>query len=834
MTEPLNEGTACEDLTRTTTCRVDCVLSDWLDTSTCDAATGTKTQKRTVVTEPLNEGTACDVLTRTTTCRVDCVLSDWLDTTTCDAATGTKTQKRTVLTPARNGGAPCDVLTRTTTCSVDCVLSDWLDTTTCDAVTGTKTQKRTVLTPARNGGAPCDVLTRTTTCSVDCVLLDWIDTSTCSYLGKKTQARTVVTKPLNNGEACGPLTRTTDCVAPTCSDGIKNGDETDVDCGGGALSGCSSCEERKACSDAADCTSGVCTGNVCVAASCSDGVKNGLETDQDCGGPCTTKCADDKRCLVGGDCASGYCTAGGVCATPACNDGVKNGLETDQDCGGPCTTKCADDKRCLVGGDCASGYCTAGGGCATPACNDGVKNGLETDIDCGGPTGCPRCSTGKVCFYPSDCVSGLCSAPLFGGAGICLATDGQACTKPAECVSGYCTAGGVCATPTCTDGVKNGGETDQDCGGPTTCPRCAVDATCTSGTDCASGRCGTSGTCVFALLSINTIAGSGFSGYYGDDVPALTAQMGEVRSIVFDNVGRLLIADIAYNAIRRISATGTITTIAGTPPQRGFDGDGGQATAALIGGPDGMAVDSTGVIYIADAQNHVIRKIDTNGVISTFAGTPGTLGYRDGPSSTARFYYPTQLAIDGSGALLVADHANHCIRKIQDGVVSTVAGTGSTGYNGDQIRATTASLFYPYGVAVDRSGSIIIADTYHHRIRKVDPSTGLITTIAGTGSQGYSGDGGPAALAQIWGPFSVAIDAADRVLIVDGGNHRIRRIESDGTISTIAGTTVGFSGDGGPATAAQLRDPRAVAVDNAGNVFIADAFNYRIRKVTFA
>jgi hypothetical protein len=310
VTQPLNQGAACGPLTQTTTCSVDCVLSDWADASTCDSATGTKTQERTVVTPVRNGGVPCDVLTRTTTCRVDCVLSDWADASACASATGTKTQERTVVIAARNGGTPCEVLTRTTTCSVDCamsdwadtsscdsatgtktqerevvtqplnqgaacgpltrtttcsvdcVLSDWVDTSTCASATGTKTQERAVLTAARNGGTPCGELTRTTTCNVDCVLSDWVDTSACSYLATKTQARTIVTQPRNQGAPCDALTRTTDCIAPTCTDGVKNGIETDIDCGGGSL--CPACEAGKACALPGDCASRVCTDGICI------------------------------------------------------------------------------------------------------------------------------------------------------------------------------------------------------------------------------------------------------------------------------------------------------------------------------------------------------------------------------------------------------------------------------------------------------------------------------------------------------------------------------------------------------------------------------------------
>jgi hypothetical protein len=195
---------------------------------------------------------------------------------------------------------------------------------------------------------------------------------------------------------------------PTCTDGLKNGTESDIDCGGS----CSACADGKVCAAADDCSSRVCSAaKTCSAATCSDGVKNGVETDTDCGGTCTTKCATGKKCKTGGDCASSLCGTGNKCVAPSCTDGAKNGSETDVDCGGSCSTKCSAGKSCLLSTDCSSGSCTANKCDAPVSCTDGVKNGTETDVDCGG--GCAvKCANGKACSGDIDCSGGWCAASV--------------------------------------------------------------------------------------------------------------------------------------------------------------------------------------------------------------------------------------------------------------------------------------------------------------------------------------------------------------------------------------------------------------------------------------
>jgi len=276
-----------------------------------------------------------------------------------------------------------------------------------------------------------------------------------------------------------------------------------------------------------------------------------------------------------------------------------------------------------------------------------------------------------------------------------------------------------------------------------------------------------------------------------------------------------------------------ITTIAGTGAA-GFSGDGGAATSALINSPTGIVVDRVGNIYFSDWHNNRIRKITPSGIISTFAGT-GEAGYSGdgGPATAASFSNELwALAADTSGNILVGDRANNVIRKISTtGIVSTIAGTGSGGFSGDGGMATSATLDQPCGVALDNYGNIYITDQDNCRIRKVTAS-GVISTIAGNGSVGYSGDGGPATAAALRHPTNVCINNIGEVFVSDQANNCIRKISTSGIITTVAGTgTAGYYGDGGPATAAELTSPSCVLLDSAGNLFIADASNFVIRKM---
>ena len=273
---------------------------------------------------------------------------------------------------------------------------------------------------------------------------------------------------------------------------------------------------------------------------------------------------------------------------------------------------------------------------------------------------------------------------------------------------------------------------------------------------------------------------------------------------------------------------GAITTYAG----RDFSGDGGPATAARLLAPAGVALDPAGNLYIADTADHRIRKVTPGGTISTYAGS-GNFGFSGdgGPATAAELNFPRDVALDPAGNLYIADSGNSRIRKVSPGgTISTYAGSGSRGFSGDGGPAAAAQLNNPVGMALDPAGNLYIADITNNRIRKVT-SGGTISTYAGSGSFGFSGDGGPATDAQLSVPVGVALDPAGNLYIADHDNGRIRKVTSGGTISTYAGSgSRGLSGDGGPATAAQLYSPHGVALDTAGNLYIADS--NRIRKVT--
>lgn len=328
--------------------------------------------------------------------------------------------------------------------------------------------------------------------------------------------------------------------------------------------------------------------------------------------------------------------------------------------------------------------------------------------------------------------------------------------------------------------------------------------------------------------TITTFAGT-TSGNTGDGAAATLAKLSFPRGVAFDSSGNLYIADTSNHRIRKVNTSGIISTFAGTTS--GFSGDGGLATSAQISGPQGVSVDSSNNVYVTDTANHRIRKIATNGNISTLAGSSSGFSGDGGLATSAQLASPVSTCPDSSGNLYIGDTSNSRLRKIDtSGNISTVAGTGSATFGGDGGPATIAQFSTPQGTAVDSSGNIYMADSSHHRIRKIDTS-GNISTYAGTGTAGLTGDGGPATSARINTPLGIFVDSSDNLYIADGNNSRIRKVDTSGNISTVVGTSAGFSGDNGLATSAQINSPFGVGVDSAGNIYIGDTGNQRIRKV---
>lgn len=274
--------------------------------------------------------------------------------------------------------------------------------------------------------------------------------------------------------------------------------------------------------------------------------------------------------------------------------------------------------------------------------------------------------------------------------------------------------------------------------------------------------------------------------------------------------------------------------VAGASGNPGYNGDGIPATQALLNGPQGIAVDSAGDIFISDTGNNRVRKVDTNGIITTLAGN-GQAGYSGdrGPSVTASLNFPDSIGVDLNGDIIIGDSNNFRLRQVgADGTIRTIVGNGSL-YCGSGVPAVTAGIEGPHAVLADRQGDVLFSDDLNNRIREISPG-GIITTIAGNGSYWFAGDGGPATQAGIGYPEGLAIDAPGNIYVVDNSNNRIRKIDTSGTITTIAGvgnSACSFGGDGGPATLAQLCYPDSVAVDASGSVYFTDGGNARVRKV---
>jgi len=393
---------------------------------------------------------------------------------------------------------------------------------------------------------------------------------------------------------------------------------------------------------------------------------------------------------------------------------------------------------------------------------------------------------------------------------------------------------------------------------------------------------------------ISLVAGNPQSNTIGEGGLATNANLGDIEDIAAGPKGVIYLADFAYHAVRKVDTnTGIITTLAGTPLTGGYSGDNGPANKAMLNSPGGVTVDGSGNVFISDTNNFVVRKVDTNGNITTFAGSHQFGFTPDGPATSAQFRSLFGLVADSSGSLFITDEDNHMVRRIANGSVTTVAGIGFSGpgtfrFTPDQAPAGNAYFFQPFGISFDSAGNLLIADSSNNRIRKITPAgavstiagnggrefsgdgpsatsvalagplgvaasktgniyvadtdnnrvrrisaNGAIATVAGNNKAGYSGDGGAAAQNSLFHPYAVVVDASENLYIADFDNNRVRIVSSNGIINTYAGNGKGaFAGDNGPATSASLNGPTALALDASGNLYVADFFNHRVRKVT--
>ena len=341
---------------------------------------------------------------------------------------------------------------------------------------------------------------------------------------------------------------------------------------------------------------------------------------------------------------------------------------------------------------------------------------------------------------------------------------------------------------------------------------------------------------------IETFAGDGTAAFAGDGGPAISASLEFPSGVAVDGDGNVFISS-GSDRVRKVAVgSGTITTVAGNGVL-GFAGDGGLATAAQLSRPRGITFDAAGNLYIADYFNRRVRRVDQATQIMTTVAGDGTSGFSGdgGLATAAQLDGPSGVAVDAAGNLYIADRANHRIRRVDasTSVITTIAGSGATGvgnggFSGDGGAATSARMDLPADVAVDASGNLFVVEEGNSVVRRIDGSTGVITTVAGTGVAGFSGDGGAATSAQLGArPRGLALDGDGNLLISDGFNDRIRMVDAaSGIITTVAGTgTAGFSGDGGPATSATIDQPDHVAVDLSGNVLVVDQANHRVRLI---
>jgi sugar lactone lactonase YvrE len=659
-----------------------------------------------------------------------------------------------------------------------------------------------------------------------------------------------------DGDACtGPDT----CAAGACKAGAKKMCGDDQPCVTFACDpqtgACKPNPKPKGtpCDDGTVCTNGdVCTDGDCEGQNVSCADDNPCTND-----PCdkvagcshvnnSAKCSDGEACTDGDGCVDGKCTPGlpvncddqNGCTLDAC-DKASGACKHDSQEGKPCD---ADGNACTAGDQCQKGACAVGkpvvcddgkvctgkacdpasGNCAYGAkpagttCDDG--NACTTADGCDGKGACTGQAT--VCNDGKPCTADTCDAKT-GACGATQQAAGAACDDGNPCTSGdTCDAAGACKA-----GTKNGCDDASPCTTDTcTAQKCAHAAAnegsaCDDDSACTAGEACSGGKCtVSALGPVATLAGSGASGW--KDGAAVSAYFFAPRGVAIAADGTVYVADTNNQRIRRILPTGTVTTLAGSGGQGFADGNG---TAAAFSGPFDVAIGPGGHLWVADRGNHRIRKVTPIGQVTTLAGS-ATAGFADASGAAAKFNLPSAVAVDASGWAVVADANNHRIRRISpQGTVTTLAGTGAQGWldgSGGQ-----AQFSAPMGIALDPGGTAYVADQGNQRIRKVAPN-GLVNTLAGTGASGFLD--GAALQAKFSAPAGIAVHGSGAVFVADAGNHRLRRI-SGGVVTTVAGSTPAFQ-DGAGAVA-KFITPSGIAVANDGTLFVGDTGNQRIRRV---
>jgi cysteine-rich repeat protein len=621
---------------------------------------------------------------------------------------------------------------------------------------------------------------------------------------------------------------------------------------------CVSSEQVDACegkADGAGCElvgvgAGLCRDRVCVVAGCGDGV---LDAGEAC---------DD-----GNDDDTDACTS--ACALPDCGDEV---LQGEEECDDGAAN--ADDRACTTR-------------CLVATCGDGLVHAGVEGCDAGTANADDGACT--LACQPATCGDGV----VFAGVEACdddNTDSGDGCRADCRKVE------------VCGDAELDAGEACDDGNGNTVdgCDACVAttwvaEASLGGASAGASiglfnphgvavdvhGRLFLADTDNFQVRrldpdgTVTTIAGTSGYGDWANGAQATSAFVFGPSDVAVDGLGRVFIAEIYSNQVRRVDRDGTIWTIAGVGGQAGFGGDGGPATSAHLSAPTGVAVDGLGRVYIADRDNHRVRRIDETGVITTIAGTGAPASTGDGGLATdAALNAPWDVALDDDGRLLVTENSGNRVRRIDGaGVITTFAGTGAYGFAGDDGPATSAplaeptavtvdgdgrvlvttagqvrridtdgmistpidGLFGPRGVVVEPTGTLITVEAWHGLVRRFDEDGGGLgdgAIILGNRAQGFQGDGGAATAARLQFPMQIAVDGDGRVYVADYYHHRVRRLESDGTITSVAGSgTIGNGGDGGPAIAAELAYPIDLAFDAAGRLLIADQGNCAVRRV---